>query len=119
MTENQLKILAITQYFPPDISGGSTRAYNYCKALADQGYDVTVVTAHPHQHGPVPKEYKRKLMINEKFKNLNLFRVWIPSLLHTSTKNNFILISSFLFTSLFPLFKNKPDIIITFEPNLF
>ena len=55
MSKNVLKILAITQYFPPDISGGSTRAYNYCKALADQGYDVTVITAPPHQHGPIPK----------------------------------------------------------------
>ena len=119
MTKNSLKILAITQYFPPDISGGSTRAYNYCKALADKGFDVTVITAPPHQHGPVPKKYKRKFMIKEKFENLNLFRVWIPSLLHTSVRNNLILVSVFLFTSLFPLFKNKPNLIILFEPNLF
>ena len=119
MTKNSLKILAITQYFPPDISGGSTRAYNYCKVLADQGYDVTVITAPPHQHGPIPKKYKRKFMIKEKFENINLFRVWMPSLPHTSVRNNLVLVSVFLFTSLFPLFKNKPDLIIIFEPNLF
>ena len=119
MTKNILKILAITQYFPPDISGGSTRAYNYCKALADQGYDVTVITAPPHQHAPIPKKYKRKFMIKEKFENMNIVRVWMPSIPHTSVRNNLVLVSIFLFTSLFPLFKNKPDVIITFEPNLF
>ena len=119
MTKNLLKILAITQYFPPDISGGSTRAYNYCKALADQGYDVTVITAPPHQHAPIPKKYKRKFMIKEKFENMNIVRVWMPSIPHTSVRNNLVLVSIFLFTSLFPLFKNKPDVIITFEPNLF
>ena len=119
MEKNQLKILAITQYFPPDISGGSTRAYNYTKALAEQGYDVTVITAHPHQHSSVPKEYKRKLVVKEKFEKMNLFRVWIPSLLHISPRNNMILIITFLFTSLFPLFRVKPEVIIIFEPNLF
>ncbi|MCV0399649.1 MAG: glycosyltransferase family 4 protein [Nitrosarchaeum sp.] len=119
MKKDQLKILAITQYFPPDISGGSTRAYNYCKSISEQGYDVTVITAYPHQHGPVPKEYKWKLRVKEKMENLTLFRVWIPSLLHTSIRNNLILLSTFLLTSLFPLFRTRPDIIILFEPNLF
>ena len=119
MKKNNLLILS--QYFPPDVSGGATRAFNYSKCLEQQGYNVTVVTAYPHQHGPVPENYRNKLTKKEKFCNLNLIRVWIPSLLHSSIKNSAILNFSFCISSLFPLFslKSKPDIILAFEPNLF
>ena len=119
MKKNNL--LVLSQYFPPDVSGGATRAFNYSKCLEQQGYNVTVVTAHPHQHGPVPENYRNKLTKKEKFCNLNLIRVWIPSLLHSSIKNSAILNFSFCISSLFPLFslKSKPDIILAFEPNLF
>ena len=119
MKKNNLLIL--TQYFPPDISGGATRAFNYSKCLAQQNYNVTVITAHPHQHEPVPKNYRNKLTKKEKYDNLNLIRVWIPSLLHSSIKNSAILNFSFCISSLFPLFsiKSKPDVILAFEPNLF
>ena len=119
MKKNNL--LVLSQYFPPDVSGGATRAFNYSKCLEQQGYNVTVVTAHPHQHGPVPENYRNKLTKKEKFCNLNLIRVWIPSLLHSSIKNSAILNFSFCISSLFPLFslKSKPDVILAFEPNLF
>ena len=114
-------LLVLSQYFPPDVSGGATRAFNYSKCLEQQGYNITVVTAYPHQHGPVPENYRNKLTKKEKFCNLNLIRVWIPSLLHSSIKNSAILNFSFCISSLFPLFslKSKPDIILAFEPNLF
>ena len=37
MKETKLKmkkILIISQYFPPDMSGGGTRAFNYAKCLS-------------------------------------------------------------------------------------
>ena len=114
-------VIILSQYFPPDVSGGATRAFNYAKCLEQQNYNVTVITAHPHQHGPVPKNYSNKLTKKEKMGNLDLIRVWVPSLLHSSIKNSAILNFSFCFTSLFPLFsiKSKPDVILAFEPNLF
>ena len=121
MKTEDIHLVIISQYFPPDVSGGSTRAYNYAKCLADQNFKVTVITAHPHQHGPVPKNYRNKLTKKEKMGNLDLIRVWVPSLLHSSVKNSAILNFSFCFTSLFPLFsiESKPDVILAFEPNLF
>lgn len=119
MTDKKIRILIISQYFPPDISGGSTRAYNYAKCLVEQNYDVTVITAPPHQHTAVPKEYHGKLTCKEKMSGINLIRVWIPSLLHSSVRNSTILVCSFLLSSLFPIFSVKADIIFAFEPNLF
>jgi len=121
MKTEDIHIVIISQYFPPDVSGGSTRAYNYAKCLSDQNFKVTVITAHPHQHEPVPKKYRNKLTKKEKMGNLDLIRVWIPSLLHSSVKNSARLNFSFCFSSLFPLFsiQSKPDVILAFEPNLF
>lgn len=112
-------ILIISQYFPPDISGGGTRAYNYAKALQDKGYNVTVITAYPHLHESVPKKYKFKLLAKEKMNGINIIRVWIPSILHTSAKNRIILHFTFLATCLFPLILIKTDAIFASEPNLF
>lgn len=116
---DKTSVVIISQYLPPDISGGGTRAYNYAKCLAQRDYNVTVITAHPHLHSPVPKEYKRKTTVREKVDNINIIRVWVPSLLHTSAKKRIILHLSFILFSLIPLFSLKPDVIFASEPNLF
>ena len=111
------KILIISQYFPPDISGGGTRAYNYALCLS-KNFDVTVITAFPHLHNKVPKEYKWRLLKKEKTLTFSIIRVRIPSLLHSSSKNRIILHFSFLISALFPMWSIKPDIIFASEPNL-
>ena len=112
------KILLISQYFPPDISGGGTRAFNYAKCLADK-YDVTVITAFPHLHFAVPKKYRKKVLVKERDQGFDIIRVFVPSLLHSSIKNRIFLHVSFIFSSFFGLFSTKPDVIIASEPNLF
>ncbi|SHO42858.1 hypothetical protein NSIN_10204 [Nitrosotalea sinensis] len=113
------KVLIISQYFPPDISGGGTRAYNYALCLAQQGYEVTVITAHPHLHAKVSEINRKKTMKKETAYGFNVIKVWIPSLLHTSARNRIILHFAFIISSLFPLFHVKPDVIFASEPNLF
>ncbi|MGI0062006.1 MAG: hypothetical protein ACREBA_06100, partial [Nitrosotalea sp.] len=119
MATKKISVLVISQYFPPDMSGAGTRAFNYTECLAQQNYEVTVVTAYPHLHSDVPKEYHGKLIHKEKMHKFNLIRVWVPSLLHTSPKNRIIMHFSFILSSLFPIFSIKPDIIFLFQPNLF
>ena len=115
LKSSQKQILIISQYFPPDVSGGGTRAYNYAKCLSEQNFDVTVITAYPHLHEKRKKEQK-KLNDNEKF---SVIRVWVPSLLHSSIKNRIFLHIGFILSSLKPIFSLKPDVIFASEPNLF
>ena len=112
------KILIISQYFPPDMSGGGTRAYNYAKCLS-KNYDVTVITAFPHLHSKIPSVYRFHLIKKEKIDKIKVIRVRVPSLLHNSIKNRILLHFSFLITSLIPIFSQKPDVIFASEPNLF
>ena len=116
-TNKKKEILIISQYFPPDISGGGTRAYNYAKCLADN-FDVTVITAFPHLHNKVPSEYRWKIIQEDKNFDFRVIRVRVPSLLHSSTTNRIILHISFLINSLIPISAIKPDVIFASEPNL-
>ena len=113
------KILIISQYFPPDISGGGTRAFNYAKCLSQQNFDVTVISAFPHLHGKIPKEFRFKLLHKEKMDGFDLIRVRVPSLLHTTASNRIILHLSFLISSIIPIFSVKPDVVFASQPNLF
>ena len=121
MKETKLKmkkILIISQYFPPDMSGGGTRAFNYAKCLS-KNYDVTVITAFPHLHSKIPSSYRFHLIKKEKIDKIKVIRVRVPSLLHNSIKNRIFLHLSFLISSLLPIFSQKPDFIFASEPNLF
>ena len=46
----KIKVLIISQYFPLDISGGGTRAFNYAKCLNMKDFDLMVITAFLHFH---------------------------------------------------------------------
>jgi glycosyltransferase involved in cell wall biosynthesis len=76
-----LKVLVIAQYYPPDMGGGATRAYNAVKGLLLNGARVTVVAAHPHYpHGNVPKEYRWKPIKVEWREGAKVIRTFVPPL---------------------------------------
>jgi len=116
-----LNVLIIAQYFLPDMGGASARAFNVAKGLIGLGCSVNVITAFPHYpKGDVPKYYKGKSFVFESIEDIQVLRVWIPSLPHNNVTNRIILHLSFLFSSLFPLFlKREFDVIWAANPNLF
>ncbi|KER07007.1 D-inositol 3-phosphate glycosyltransferase 2 protein [Marine Group I thaumarchaeote SCGC AAA799-E16] len=113
--EKKKNVLIISQYFPPDTSGGGTRSYNYARCLSEQDLNVTVITAYPHLHGKT----KKKIFENDAKEKFSIIRVWIPPLLHSSIKNRIILHIGFILSSLKPIFSVKADVVFASEPNLF
>ncbi|MDI6847452.1 MAG: glycosyltransferase family 4 protein [Candidatus Bathyarchaeia archaeon] len=118
---NRLKVLVLAQYFSPDMGGSSTRASNVVNGLLGKGCDVTVVAAFPHYpHGKVPRQYKHKAIVSERYGAAKVFRVWIPALPHSSPFNRVILHFCFVVSSLFALpFIGKVDVVWGANPNLF
>ena len=116
-----LKVLVLAQYFSPDMGGASTRASNVVKGLPSKGCNVTVVAAFPHYpHGNVSREYKGKAVVPERYGLAKVFRVWIPSLPHSSPLNRVFLHFCFCISSLFALpFVGKVDVVWGANPNLF
>ena len=116
-----MNVLIIAQYFPPDMGGASTRAFNVAKGLIDVGCTVKVIAAFPHYpEGKIPDYFKGKALTFEKKGGIQIIRVWIPSLPHNSIFNRITLHLCFMFSSLFALpFSGKKDVIFASNPNLF
>jgi glycosyltransferase involved in cell wall biosynthesis len=108
-----LKVLIIAQYFPPDIGGAATRAYNLAKGLALNGCNVTVIAAFPHYpHGNIPEDYRWKPIKVEQMDNFKVIRTLMPPIKSEGFFKRLVLIGFFGISSLFALpLVNKVDVI--------
>jgi colanic acid biosynthesis glycosyl transferase WcaI len=115
-----MKVLILAQYFPPDMGGGATRAYNAAKGLLNAGSSVTVVSAFPHYPtGKIPKKYRWKPLSVECDEKLRLFRTLVPPLASEGFAKRFLLFASFVVSSLFALpFIGKVDVVWAANPNV-
>lgn len=115
-----MDILVIAQLFPPDMGGGSTRAYNAVKGLVSLGHRVTVVTAFPHYPtGKIAKKYRRRLLSLETVEKANVVRVWVPPVASSGVARRLILYLCFVASCLaaFP-FVGHIDFVWAANPNV-
>ncbi len=115
-----MKILFITDNFPPEINAPATRTYEHCKEWIDKGAEVTVITCAPNfPRGEIYKGYKNKFYQKEIIDQIEVIRVWS----YLSSNKGFIKrvldYFSFACTSFtFGLFQ-KFDIVIATSPQFF
>lgn len=115
-----MHVLVIAQLFPPDIGGGSTRAYNVVKSLFSLGHKVTVITAFPHYPtGKIPKKYRHRLISIENFRKVKIIRTWVPPLASRGLARRLVLYISFIVSSLFAFpFTEHVDVVWAANPNI-
>jgi colanic acid biosynthesis glycosyl transferase WcaI len=122
-TEAELKVLYISQYYPPEIAAPSARVSELSQHWVKRGHDVTVLTGFPnHPDGVLRPEYRRRLwrmVFREQMHGVDVVRSW---LLPLSTRKSFARIlncvSFFLSSSLTGTFLARPDVIIASSPQL-
>lgn len=72
-----MKILVLSNNFPPEVSPGANRTWESCKRWARAGADVTVVTCVPHfPAGKLFGGYRNRLKQSEMRDNVKVVRVW-------------------------------------------
>ena len=72
-----MKILLITEYFPPEIGAGSTRAYDHCSQWVKKGHNVTVITGFPdYPDGIIPQKYKGYKFLIEDIGGIRVIRTY-------------------------------------------
>lgn len=118
-----MKILYISQYFPPEIGAPSARVSELSRFWVEQGHEVTVLTGFPnHPTGVVPKEYKSRLnrfVMRENFHGVNLVRSWLLPFPNRKSWERILNYSSFFFSSAITgLFLKRPDVVIGTSPQL-
>jgi glycosyltransferase involved in cell wall biosynthesis len=115
-----MKILFLTDNFPPEYNAPAIRTYEHCKEWVKHGAEVTVITCFPNfPKGKVYEGYKNKWKNIEYIDNIKVIRVWS----FISENKGFIKRTfdylSFAFTSFLAGIFIKCDIIVATSPQFF
>jgi len=76
-----LRIVLLTNYFPPEIGAASHLFHDLAESLAARGHAVTVVTGYPRYNVNVeelPAQYRRGLFFREEQGSITILRVRMP-----------------------------------------
>ena len=118
-----MKILYVSQYFPPEMGAPAARAAELARHWSQAGHKVSVLTGFPnHPTGVVPAQWRgrlRRLVYQEKVGKVNIFRTWLWPLPNRKTHERIRNYASFcLSATLRGLTLPRSDIIIATSPQL-
>lgn len=72
-----MKILFLTDNFPPEVNAPASRTYDHVKEWRKAGHDITVITCAPNfPKGRVYDGYKNRLYQTEQMDGIKVIRVW-------------------------------------------
>ncbi|MFV0484327.1 MAG: glycosyltransferase family 4 protein [Bacteroidales bacterium] len=115
-----MRILFLTDNFPPEVNAPATRTYEHCKEWVKQGVDVTVITCFPNfPQGKVYDGYKNKRIEREEKDGIKVIRVWSYIAENKGFAKRVIDFVSFSFSAFFAGLFQKTDVIIATTPQFF
>lgn len=117
-----MRILIVTQYYPPEIGAAQNRLSGLAVFLQKAGHTVTVLTAMPnYPTGSIYEEYKKRLVLKETRNGVTVVRVWLYTRQNLTFVKRLIHYVSFsvmaLFVSTYAI--SRQDIVITESPPIF
>lgn len=118
-----MKILYVSQYFPPEMGAPSARVHELSRHWVEAGHQVTVLTGFPnHPTGVVAPEYRRPMRrgtIREAVDGIDVVRTWLYAAPNRRPKERILNYSSFCASSCVRgLFVRPPDLVIATSPQL-
>jgi len=118
-----VKILYVSQYFPPEMGAPAARAAELSRLWVHQGHAVRVLTGFPnHPTGVVPPEYRkqlRRLVMRERWNGVDVTRTWLLPLPNRRGWERALNYSSFaLSAAATGAFLPKADVVIGTSPQL-
>lgn len=115
-----MKILFLSDNFPPEVNAPATRTYEHCREWVRRGVEVTVITCVPNfPQGKVYKGYKNKLYQSEMIDGIRVVRVWSYITANEGFVKRTLDYISFSVSSFFAGLFQKADIIIATSPQFF
>ncbi|MBC2721496.1 glycosyltransferase family 4 protein [Desulfosporosinus sp.] len=116
-----MRILMLTQYFPPESGAAQVRLKEVAKGLQRSGHQVTVVTAFPnHPSGVIPPNYRGHWRMKDEVDGIPVWRTWIYPVQRGRFWKRLLNYFSFVFSSFWGLSKvGKQDILFFESPPLF
>jgi glycosyltransferase involved in cell wall biosynthesis len=118
-----VRILYISQYFPPEVGATQNRAYEMALGLIRAGHEVTMVTEFPnHPTGVIPEHFRGKLFENTSLDGIEVIRTWVKASPSSSFASRIAFYLSFaLMSTLAGLLKARGpfDLVYATSPPLF
>lgn len=113
-----MRVLILSQYFPPEIGSGPHLPYELGETLAARGHEVTVVTGFPRYNVPVmPAPYRRRLLRKERRGGMLILRINAPNLYGSSVvSRGLVQLLSPPVLGLRAMFSGRPDVVYTVTP---
>lgn len=118
-----MKILYVSQYFPPEMGAPAARVAELSRHWMQAGHEVTVLTGFPnHPTGVVPPEYHsklRRLVVRDDFGGVRVIRTWLLPFPNRKAYERMLNYLSFAVSSaLTGLFLSGQDLVIATSPQL-
>ena len=115
-----MKILFITDNFPPEVNAPANRTFEHCREWVKEGNEVTVITCFPNfPKGKVYDGYKNKWNKVEIIEGIKVIRVWSFITPNEGLIKRTIDYISFSITSFIAGLFVKTDLIIATSPQFF
>jgi len=116
-----LRILFLSDNFPPEVNAPASRTFDHCREWASSGHAVTVVTCAPNfPGGRVFPGYRNRLWQTEDLAGIRVVRVWSYITANEGLLRRTLDYLSFMVSATIAgLFLPRPDIIVATSPQLF
>lgn len=122
MSSGRLRIIFLTQYYPPETGAPQARIHETARRLAAAGHDIQVLTAMPnYPRGRVFDGYRRRLFMREEIDGIAVTRAYIYPTnrldLFRRLANYFSFVVSSILVGLLAM--RRADVLICESPPLF
>lgn len=120
-SERGLRVLLLSQYFPPEVGATQSRMQAFAEYLAARGHQVTVICEFPnHPHGVIPPAYRGHLYEDDRSNPYRVLRVWVKASEEKTqrTRMAFYLSYMAMATAMAPVVGHV-DVVVATTPPLF
>jgi glycosyltransferase involved in cell wall biosynthesis len=117
-----MRILILTQYYPPEVGASQNRLSDLAKRLTKRGHIITVLTALPnYPKGEIFAEYRDQVIAEEDIDGIRVIRTWIYTTKNNSFVHRLLNYFSFVLSSLIGgIWKiRQQDVVVVESPPLF
>jgi glycosyltransferase involved in cell wall biosynthesis len=118
-----VRVLYLSQYFPPEVGATQTRAYEMARYLVSAEHQVTMLTEVPnHPSGIIPPEYRGRLYERSDLEGIDVIRVWVKTSPAKTFATRMVFYISYMINAALAglvLARGRYDVIYATSPPLF
>ena len=115
-----MRILFLSDNFPPEVNAPASRTYDHCKEWVKCGDEVTVITCVPNfPQGKVYEGYKNKWRHEEMIDGIRVIRVWSYIVANKGFVKRTLDFISYSVTAFIAGLFIKTDVVIATSPQFF